>query len=71
MSSDPDAPIPLELVEDDFTEQEHRQLDLEIYEVFGKLDSTNFELCALAVLVRIKQELEDCAIDITREDCSK
>ena len=74
MSSDPEAPIPLEFVEDDFTEEEHRNLDLEISEEYGKLTPTNFELFAPSVLVRIKRQLGSyraTQAKITREDFSR
>ena len=72
MSSDPEAPIPLdlELVEDDFTEEEHRNLDLEISEEYGKLTPTDFP----RVLVHLKRQLGSyraTQAKITREDFSR
>jgi hypothetical protein len=68
MSSDPEAPIPLEFVEDDFTEEEHRNLDLEISEEY--VNPTDFP----RVLVHIKRQLGSyraTQAKITREDFSR
>ena len=65
MSSDPEAPIPLEFVEDDFTEEEHRNLDLDISET-----PTDFP----GVLVLLKRQLGSyraTQAKITREDFSR
>ena len=67
MSSDPEAPIPLEFVEDDFTEEEHRKLD----KFFpAKLTPANFESLAPFYLSGMLMQLGPRGdTTITAEDC--
>ncbi|KAN0088160.1 hypothetical protein V8E55_005217 [Tylopilus felleus] len=66
-SSDPEAPIPLEFVEDDFTEEEHRKLDKFFR---AKLTPANFESLAPFYLSGMLMQLGPRGdTTITAEDC--
>ncbi|KAN0074451.1 hypothetical protein V8E55_011863 [Tylopilus felleus] len=67
MSSIPDAPIPLELVEDDFTEEEHQEMDLEISQT-SEMTSSNAPFVLFYI---VQRQLGDRATKITLEDCSR
>ena len=68
MSSDPEAPIPLEFVADDFTEEEHRKLDKYFR---AKLSPANYESSAPVYLSWIWIQLGPRRdTTITLEDCS-
>ena len=67
MSSDPDVHIPLEFVEDDFTEEEHQKLDKYFQ---AKLTPANFESSAPGYLSLIWMQLGPRRdTTITAEDC--
>ena len=69
MSSD--APIPLELVEDDFTEEEHQTMDLDLCQGLPELNSANFDTFAPSMLCYMTMQVGDHASGITWEDCSR
>ena len=72
MSSIPDAPIPLELVEDDFTEEEHQEMDLDISQTYPKLDpEMTYFIAPFALFYIVQKQLGDRATKITLEDCSR
>ena len=62
-----DNPIPLEFVEDDFTEEKHQEMDLEISQT-SEMTSSNAPFVLFYI---VQRQLGDRATEITLEDCSR